>query len=258
MIKKPKSYPNNNLILFGDSMPFADNSGVKIYYEIVGNGPPLVLYHGLAGTHEDWIMYADYVTPLKEKYSLILMDARGQGKSDKPHLPEEHSLQNMVGDVTAVLDAIGLEKAHFWGYSMGGTVGFAIGVYAPERFNSLIIGAAGAYEKDMKEVIEKYQNYIHEYEQRIPFYDQGIEASITYIKKVRGEDVDDYVIDRWLNADPRALIAYCSYYENIGMSDHLPILNIPCLIYAGEEDTPIYGAAKMTADRMQSFCRFLI
>jgi len=117
---------------------------VKIFYIDEGEGPPIVLHHGLAGTHLDWIMYNDYIKALKDRYRLLAIDARGRGKSDKRYAPEEHSMKHYVGDVTAVLDAAGLDKAHFWGYSMGGQVGLATGKYAPERFSSLIISAARA------------------------------------------------------------------------------------------------------------------
>ena len=56
-------------------MPFADNNGVRIHYQVEGEGPPLVLHHGLAGTLEDW-RYFGYVEELKRDYQLILMDAR--------------------------------------------------------------------------------------------------------------------------------------------------------------------------------------
>ena len=78
-------------------MPYAENEGVKNYYKVTGKGPPLVLHTGLAGTHLDWIKFVDYVDALKDKYQLILMDARGRGKSDKPHAPEMHSMKKMVG-----------------------------------------------------------------------------------------------------------------------------------------------------------------
>ena len=137
-------------------MPYAENEGVKIYYKVTGRGPSLVLQHGLAGTHLDWIKFVDYVDALKKKYQLILLDSRGRGKSDKPYVPEMHSMKNLVGDITAILDDIGLEKAHFWGYSFGGRVGLAAGVYASERFTSLIIGGAGLLEKDAPEASEGF------------------------------------------------------------------------------------------------------
>jgi len=66
----------------------------------------------------------------------------------------------MVGDVVAILDDLGIDKAIFWGYSMGGSVGLATGKYAPERFSALIIGGNGLSEKDSAEEVEELQGYI--------------------------------------------------------------------------------------------------
>jgi len=128
-------------------MPYADNDGVQIFYKEEGEGPSIVLQHGLAGTHLDWSRGADYIGALRDEYHLIALDARGRGKSDKLYAPEDYAMEYMVGDITAILDEIGLEKAHFWGYSMGGRIGLAAGVYAPDRFSSLIIGGAGLSER---------------------------------------------------------------------------------------------------------------
>jgi pimeloyl-ACP methyl ester carboxylesterase len=194
-------------------MPYANNNGIKIFYKLEGKGPPIVLQHGLAGTHLDWIKFDNYVDSLKTKYQLILLDARGRGKSDKPYTPEMHSMKNYVGDITAILNDIGLEKAHFWGYSFGGRVGLAAVVYAPERFNSLIIGGVGMYEKDSPEFFDDIKEYIQEYESRIPVYGKSVEEVTAHIRKTRGNNMNDYTVERWMNADPRALIAYCSYID---------------------------------------------
>jgi pimeloyl-ACP methyl ester carboxylesterase len=60
-----------------------------------------------------------YVEALRPDYQLILVDARGHGASDKPHEPAAYALSLRVSDIVAVLDALHLSTAHFWGYSMG-------------------------------------------------------------------------------------------------------------------------------------------
>ena len=114
-------------------MPYAENAGVRIHYQIGGSsGPALVLQHGLLQSIEDWYE-CGYVDALKPDYRLILVDARGHGASDKPHDPSEYPLEKRVDDVVAVLDATGNRKAHFWGYSMGGWIGFGLAWYPPHR-----------------------------------------------------------------------------------------------------------------------------
>jgi pimeloyl-ACP methyl ester carboxylesterase len=226
-------------------MPYADNRGIKIFYETEGSGSPLVLHHGLTGTHENWTKIVNYVDALKDKYQLILMDARGHGRSGKPHVPELYGMEYMVGDVTAVLDELSIDEAHFWGYSLGGRVGLATGRYAPERFSSLIIGGNGLSEKDSEGEMEELQGFW------IPLLEQGLDAWLAFLGR-KIEDLEDWERDKWNNTDFEALIAYCSYYENIGMAKYLPTLTIPCLLYAGEDDTYPHSTAKACAEIMQN------
>ncbi len=100
-------------------MPYARNQGVRIYYEVEGDGPPLVLQHGSACSHLEW-REMGYSDVLRQDYQLILIDARGHGASGKPHEPAAYALPRRVADVLAVLDALTLRHAHYFGYSLGG------------------------------------------------------------------------------------------------------------------------------------------
>jgi pimeloyl-ACP methyl ester carboxylesterase len=222
-------------------MPYAQNK-VRICYEVIGDGPPLVLQHGLWGSLEAWKRFK-YVDALKDNYQLILIDARGHGKSDKPHEPKQYSMKHMTGDVVAVLDDLGITRANFWGYSMGGRIGLALGKYAPDRFSSLIIGGFGLSEKDSKHEVEELQETVR-------FFRLGMDAIIASLGKEWGDDLE-WVKNIWRGNDLEALIAYCSFYENIGMADYLPKLDTPCFLYAGGEDTYTHTVAKACADIMR-------
>ena len=130
-------------------MPYADNGSVRIYYQVEGEGPALVLQHGFTESVVDW-SEAGYVEALRPDYRLILIDARGHGASDKPHDPDAYVLNRRVADVVAVLDALDIAKALFWGYSMGGWIGFGIAKYAKERVRALVIGGQHPLSGDMK------------------------------------------------------------------------------------------------------------
>ena len=104
-------------------MPYADNEGVRIHYRTEGEGPPLLLHHWAVATMDNWDDFG-YVAALKDDYRLVLLDARGHGGSDKPRAPEAYALEKRVGDIVAVLDDLGFAKAHYFGYSMGGWIGF--------------------------------------------------------------------------------------------------------------------------------------
>jgi pimeloyl-ACP methyl ester carboxylesterase len=128
---------------------FVNNQGVRIHYEVEGKGPPLVLVHGHGSTGHpaDLSMWRNfgYTTELGKDYQLILVDIRGHGQSDKPSGPEPLRPDALASDVIAALDDVGVAKAHYWGYSMGGMIGWCLATSAPTRFGSLIVGGSSPY-----------------------------------------------------------------------------------------------------------------
>ncbi len=115
-----------------------------LHYEIEGDGPPLVLQHGFTDSMETWYERC-YVDALHHVYRLILIDARGHHMSDKPHDEAAYAEDRFAADIVAVLDKLKIERAHYWGYSKGGLIGFALGQYAPERFTTIIPVGASPY-----------------------------------------------------------------------------------------------------------------
>jgi hypothetical protein len=104
---------------------------------------------------------------------------------------------------------------------MGGRIGLATGKYAPDRFSSLIIGGNGLSEKDSEEEMEELQGFW------IPLMEQGVDGWMAFLGR-KIEDLESWERDKWDNTDFDAMIAYCSYYENIGMAEYLPTLTVPC------------------------------
>ena len=70
-------------------MPYVNSQGLRIHYQVEGDGPPLVLQHGFSDSLESWYDFG-YVDALKPDYTLILVDARGHGQSGKPHDPDAY------------------------------------------------------------------------------------------------------------------------------------------------------------------------
>ena len=128
-------------------MPYADNNGVRIHYHVEGEGTPLVLQHGLTSSILRWYSFG-FVDALKNDYRLLIIDARGHGDSDKIYDVEAYDRKAMASDVIAVLDAESIDKTHYMGYSMGGSIGFGIAESFADRFHSLIIGGMHPYPLD--------------------------------------------------------------------------------------------------------------
>jgi pimeloyl-ACP methyl ester carboxylesterase len=219
-------------------MPSVDTRGVRIHYELEGQGPPLVLMHGFSGNHTSWYGYG-FVDGLKDDYQLILIDARGHGQSAKPHEPPAYDYQHLVDDVIAVLDDIELPATHYLGYSMGGVIGFGLAKHYPQRLRSLIIGGASPYDRDEpgtgSPLLDMYEEAA----------EHGNEALIAGIKALFGTITPQYE-ERLRNADVRAGLALLRWQRDHQLDFGINLLDmkIPMLLYVGERDEPAYTEAQ--------------
>lgn len=120
-------------------MPFASVGEYEIYYVDEGSGFPVVLIHGLAGDHAAW------AAPMKSwtrDHRVIAFDNRGAGRSTQ--VDEPISTEDMAGDTLALMDRLGVERAHVIGRSMGGAIAQHMALRAPERVHTLVVLASFA------------------------------------------------------------------------------------------------------------------
>jgi pimeloyl-ACP methyl ester carboxylesterase len=214
-------------------MPYANNDGIRIRYEVIGAGQPLVLHHGFLLDLNSWSEPGEnWVAALQNDHQLILMDARGHGASDKPRDPDAYRAALRVSDVVAVLDDLKLKKAHFMGYSMGGGVGYAIAKHAPERFYSLIIGGASA-EDDESEGPNPIVDVLR----------KGPAAVLALLEESFGEQPPEVKTSVMAN-DTEALAAMVSLREHNHFEAILPAVTLPCLIFVGDQDGAYAGAKR--------------
>ena len=220
-------------------MPFVSNKGVKIHYEVEGKGEPLILQHGNGGSLETWRIFG-YVKDLSKDYRLILVDARAHGKSDKPYDSSLYSAETVAGDYATILDDLGIKKAGYWGYSMGGRIGFkCMARYNLSRVNYLIMGGSTPFGVRTEE--EKKQNEESLSMLRMAI-EKGMESYVSFFEKRVGKMPPERRA-QMLATDPKALIAFNSNsFTWRGSEDILPKIKIPCLVYAGDNDERLAGA----------------
>ncbi|MFD4785683.1 alpha/beta fold hydrolase [Streptomyces sp. NPDC058459] len=117
-------------------MPHTKTSdGVRIAYQVRGDGPPLVLLAGQANDHHWWDDVRDDFSDVR---STVTIDYRGTGESDKPHLP--YSVERFADDVVAVLDELAVHRADVYGTSMGGRVAQCLAARHTQRVRALVLG----------------------------------------------------------------------------------------------------------------------
>ena len=109
-------------------------TGVSVYHEERGAGEPVLLIMGTGGDHSLWDATADV---LAERYRVITFDNRGTGSSDQPSDPESYTMRVLADDAAALLDALGIERAHVAGLSLGSTVAQELAINHPQKVISL-------------------------------------------------------------------------------------------------------------------------
>ena len=130
-------------LVTGVSQGFVRSDDLHIHYRCFGAGAPLVLVHGWGADIQSNWLETGWVDALAAFRTVITLDVRGHGLSDKPHLTAPYSYAAMSADVIAVLDEVDVRRCDFMGYSMGAFMGAWLLGHRPERFSAMILGGIG-------------------------------------------------------------------------------------------------------------------
>ena len=122
-------------------MSRVDANGVGIEYAITGQGRPVVLLHGFPDSGRLWRHQVPALA--NAGFQVIVPDLRGYGKSDKPEAVEAYSLLSLAGDVLAVLDSLGIDRAHVVGHDWGAALAWGLASLAPDRVDHLVVLSVG-------------------------------------------------------------------------------------------------------------------
>lgn len=117
---------------------YAEVNGIQMYYEMYGTGEPLVLIHGGGSTIETSFNRA--IPALSENFSIIAVELQAHGRTNDRNAPE--SFEQDADDVAALLRALSLPRAHFFGFSNGGNTCMQIAIRHPSIVNKLVIASA--------------------------------------------------------------------------------------------------------------------
>jgi len=241
-------------------MPFFNNEGIKIYYEVEGEGPPVIMIHGFAASLEGNWKQTNWVELLKNKYKVILVDCRGHGKSDKPLDPAQYGA-HLTDDIVKLLGHLSIEKANFFGYSMGSRLTLDLLLRKQELFISAILGGftlqfpdeaeRSAAQKQLRDWIEalkakniddiknpvalRFRRVISTYKD---FHLQNLDALAAVLKggfQVQGDSIQ----------------------TNAQRKESLKKVNVPVLTVVGSDDF-IPGDKTLIAQLVPDACHFQI
>jgi pimeloyl-ACP methyl ester carboxylesterase len=218
-------------------MPKIDRDGVKIYYEVHGDGPPLILTHGYSSTSAMW---QGQIEALSKHHKLVVWDMRGHGQSDYPQDLKAYSEALTVGDIAALLDEVGAERAIVGGLSLGGYMSLAFYRAHPERVAALLIIDTGpGFKKDdardawNKRALGTADRFEHE----------GLEV----LKSASRERSS--VSHRDASGLARAARGMLTQ-RDAGVIESLPGIKVPSLVVVGADDTPFLAASDYMAAKI--------
>jgi pimeloyl-ACP methyl ester carboxylesterase len=115
--------------------------GVRIAYDVNGNGAPIVLLHGGLQNRQVWHT-AGYVDRLKSEFKVIAIDLRGNGESDKPTASTDYAIDKHCQDILAVANECGIDQFALWGFSLGGNIGRYLAAQSPRVTSLIMIGVS--------------------------------------------------------------------------------------------------------------------
>ena len=223
-------------------MPTFSANGVEIYYEITGQGFPLVWCHEFGGSYQSWEAQVKFFS---RRYQVITYAARGWPPSDVPTDPMAYSQDIVVNDLYLLLRHLNISQAHIGGLSMGGSVTLKFGISHPEMAKSLIVASAGSGSTNRETFLATGQ----------AMSDRLLSEGMAPVAKDYG---NTNIRVQLLRKDPLGFetfstllaehssvgsaLTYQGFVMNrptvFAMEDDLRSLQVPTLIMIGDEDEP--------------------
>ena len=190
--------------------------GTKIYYEVKGTGYPVILVHGFSGTGQGWKSCAVYGDLLKAGYMVILIDQRGNGRSDKPHTDAAYANDAETKDIMGLMGSLNIKHYDAVGYSRGSIITSRL-LVLDKRLHKAIMGGMG----------DAYTN---------PNWPRRVHAYRALMGDTSLHDVDDMM--KYIHSqhfDNLALALQQKYQPSTSVAE-LAAVHIPVLIIRGTED----------------------
>jgi len=213
-------------------MPFVSVSNSRIYYEMQGpSSAPVLLLSNSLGTNVG--LWNPQVSEFAREFRILRYDMRGHGQSEVS--PAPYSIQQLAQDVLALLDALNISAVHFCGLSIGGAIGMALAIRAPQRLQKVILCNTAAK-------IGTSESW---------------NARIAAVRKGGMTAIVDPVLERWftpdfrqrapaaiaatgsmlLNTPAEGYIGCCEALRDMDLRDAIAQIRVPTLVIAGTCDS---------------------
>lgn len=201
-------------------------SGVRLAFDDLGVGPPVLFHTGAGGDAGMWCT-AGYLDALPHRRH-VLFDHRGHGRSDRPQRADQHRLTEYLDDVVAVLDACEIDRTTFVGYSDGAYLGLALAAQHPERICALV--AIGMVINPGEDLAERRRSAAE-------LRRDGVRARIEAIASCESQAVPGWLIDNLCATSAEMFAAELEGWADAAPpAAYLARISAPALIVCGERE----------------------
>jgi len=200
----------------GEDSFYSSFDGAKIYYEVKGEGYPVILIHGFSGTGQGWKNGALYDDLLKAGYRVIILDQRGNGRSDKPHTDEGYANDAEAKDIMGLATSLNIKEYDAVGYSRGSIILSRL-LVLDNRLHKAVMGGMG----------DAYTN---------PEWPRRVHAYKALMGDTTLHDVDDMM--KYIHSQhfDNLALALQQKYQPSTSKEELSKVRVPVLIIRGTED----------------------
>ena len=231
-------------------MPTVHVRDIDLYYEVHGEGTPLLMISGLGSSVETW---SPFWKRLAERFRVILFDNRGVGRSTVPETP--YTIRTMADDAAGLLDAIGIPSAFVYGSSMGGQIAQELTLSHPEKVRALVLGmtTCGGPPAILPspEVMARLASMANPQSGASP---QEVLWSVSYTPEFLAAHREELVREAAAVRYPATPMGYRRQAEasmRFNAYDRLPEVRVPTLVMAGSRDVLMPpGNARLIASRI--------
>lgn len=237
-------------------MPEITANGLRFNVVDEGSGTPVVLLHGFPDTSYLWRHLIPELA--NAGFRAIAPDLRGRGKSERPDKVEDYALTKSVADVAAIMDALGVERAHVVSHDWGAAVGWLFASLKPERVDHLVAVSVPHPSTRGKPSLEELQKGWYRLLFLFPNIETALQDDDWYLMRTliqSGGDLDQYLEDL---SEPGALTAALNWYRGNISPERLnaPPVRLP-LIQAPTMGVFSTGDLYLTEDAMKRSAEFV-
>jgi 3-oxoadipate enol-lactonase len=223
-------------------------NGQQIYYEIHGEGEPLIMIMGIGYDATLWGLYQ--VPAFSSRFQVIVFDNRDVGRSSKATAP--YTIADMADDVAGLMDGLGIERAHVLGISMGGMIAQEFALRHPKRLNKLILTGTGAATGRARFDPIMVWSFVKQHDEQGLIFAAQQFIWLFSIDFLRNHQAVDQILAMLASnpnpVSPEAYARQADAYVKHDALDRVVTIKAPTLVITGEQDrlTPPWMGRELT------------